>query len=105
MRLWLNASEAAEYADVSRDTSYTACARRELPHVRIRGRRSIRLKAEWIDAWRQRHPRRAKDLFWLTREGVSLPTKRGRASRALSTENACLDVPRVQAPSADSAPP
>jgi excisionase family DNA binding protein len=30
MRTWLNVSEAAEYAGVSRDTIYTACERREL---------------------------------------------------------------------------
>ncbi|MGB2715352.1 MAG: helix-turn-helix domain-containing protein [Vicinamibacterales bacterium] len=60
MRLWLNVSEAAEYAGVSRDTIYTACERRELHHVRISGRRSIRLKAEWIDAWLERHARRAE---------------------------------------------
>ena len=58
MRLWLNVSEAAEYAGVSRDTIYTACERRELHHVRISGRRSIRLKTERIDAWLERHARR-----------------------------------------------
>ena len=60
MRLWLNVSEAAEYAGVSRDTIYTACERLELHHVRISGRRSIRLKAEWIDAWLERHARRVQ---------------------------------------------
>jgi hypothetical protein len=30
MRTWLNVSEAAEYAGVSRDTIYTACDRHEL---------------------------------------------------------------------------
>ncbi len=60
MRAWLTVSEAAEYAGVSRDTIYTACERCELHHVRISGRRSIRLKAEWIDAWLERHARRAQ---------------------------------------------
>jgi excisionase family DNA binding protein len=41
--------------DDSRDTIYTACERRELRHARIGGRRSIRLKAEWIDAWLEQH--------------------------------------------------
>ena len=59
MRTWLNVSESAEYAGVSRDTIYTACERQGLHHVRISGRRSIRLKTEWIDAWLERHARRA----------------------------------------------
>src|SRR5690606_14003339 len=32
MKPWLNVSEAAEYAGVSRDTIYTACERREVRH-------------------------------------------------------------------------
>lgn len=57
MKIWLNVAEAAEYAGVSRDTIYTACERREIHHARIGGRRAIRLKAEWIDAWLERHAR------------------------------------------------
>ena len=60
MKTWLTVSEGAEYAGVSRDTIYTACERRELHHARIGGRRSIRLKPEWIDAWLERHARRAQ---------------------------------------------
>ena len=55
MKTWLNVSEAAEYAGVSRDTIYTACERREIRHARVGGRRAIRLKPEWIDAWFERH--------------------------------------------------
>lgn len=55
MKNWFTVSEGAEYAGVSRDTIYTACERRELHHARIGGRRSIRLKPEWIDAWLERH--------------------------------------------------
>ena len=55
MKIWLNVAEGAEYAGVSRDTIYTACERRELRHARVGGRRAIRLKAEWIDAWLERH--------------------------------------------------
>ncbi len=55
MRIWLNVSDGAEYAGVSRDTIYTACERREMRHARIGGRRSIRLKPEWIDAWLEQH--------------------------------------------------
>lgn len=59
MKPWLNVGEAAEYAGLSRDTIYTACERKELRHVRVGGRRSIRLKPEWIDAWLERHARGA----------------------------------------------
>ena len=55
MKTWLTVAEGAEYAGISRDTVYTACERRELRHVRIGGRRAIRLKPEWIDAWLERH--------------------------------------------------
>jgi excisionase family DNA binding protein len=57
MKLWLNVAEGAEYGSVSRDTIYTACERRELRHIRIGGRRTIRLKREWIDEWFERHAR------------------------------------------------
>ena len=60
MKTWLTVSEGAEYAGVSRDTIYTACERRELHHARIGGRRSIRLKPDWIDAWLERHARGAE---------------------------------------------
>ena len=42
MKPWLTVGEGAEYANVSRDTIYTACERKELRHVRISGRRTIR---------------------------------------------------------------
>ena len=61
MKIWLNVAAAAEYAGVSRDTIYTACERRELDHVRVSGRRAIRLKPAWIDAWLEQHARRAGD--------------------------------------------
>jgi excisionase family DNA binding protein len=55
MKTWLTVAEGAEYAGVSRDTIYTACERRELQHARVGGRRAIRLKPAWIDAWLERH--------------------------------------------------
>jgi excisionase family DNA binding protein len=55
MKKWLTVAEGAEYSGVSRDTIYTACERRELHHVRVGGRRAIRLKPEWIDAWLEQH--------------------------------------------------
>jgi excisionase family DNA binding protein len=62
MKTWLTVAEGAEYSGVSRDTIYTACERRELRHARIGGRRSIRLKPEWIDAWLERHAQGAQGL-------------------------------------------
>jgi excisionase family DNA binding protein len=60
MKKWLTVAERAEYSGVSRDTIYTACERRELHHVRLGGRRAIRLKPEWIDAWLEQHARGAQ---------------------------------------------
>jgi excisionase family DNA binding protein len=61
MKVWLTVAEAAQYAGVSRDTIYTACERREVRQVRVGGRRAIRLKPEWIDAWLERHVLDAQD--------------------------------------------
>ena len=61
MKPWLTVGEAAQYAGLSRDTIYTACERREIRQVRLGGRRAIRLKPEWIDAWLERHVLEAKD--------------------------------------------
>lgn len=55
MKPWLTVGEGAEYANVSRDTIYTACGRGELRSARVSGRRSIRLRPAWIDAWLERH--------------------------------------------------
>jgi excisionase family DNA binding protein len=57
MKLWLNVADAAEHAGVCRDTIYTAVERGELRHVRIGGRRSIRIKGIWLDVWLERHTR------------------------------------------------
>lgn len=55
MKPWLNVSEAAEYAGVSRDTIYTACERHELRNARVSGRRAIRIRPHWIDNWLEQH--------------------------------------------------
>jgi excisionase family DNA binding protein len=57
MKPWLTVGEGAEYANVSRDTIYKACERKEIRHVRIGGRRTIRLKPAWIDAWLEQYAR------------------------------------------------
>ncbi len=55
MKLWLNVAEGAEYAGVCSDLIYDACAARRIHHIRVGGRRAIRLKREWIDEWLERH--------------------------------------------------
>jgi excisionase family DNA binding protein len=72
MRTWLTVNEAAQYAGVSRDTIYTACQRREIRQVRVGGRRAIRLKPEWIDAWLERHVLEAQDRRMVDRTPLSL---------------------------------
>ena len=61
MKLWLNVAEGAEYAGVCRDLIYDACAERCLDHIRVGGRRAIRMKRESIDAWLERHAVKALD--------------------------------------------
>jgi excisionase family DNA binding protein len=75
MRIWLTVTQAAEYAGVSRDTIYTACERREMNHARLGGRRAIRVKAEWIDAWLERHTRLAKDPDRTIRPAMGEPAE------------------------------
>ena len=58
MKTWLTVIEAAGYSGPSRDTIHSACER-ELRHARVGGRRAIRLKPEWIDAWLEQHARGA----------------------------------------------
>jgi excisionase family DNA binding protein len=81
MKTWLTVAEGAEYSGVSRDTIYTACERRELRHARIGGRRAIRLKPEWIDAWLERHTQDARDSRIAPSSATQPPAHRdGRAS-------------------------
>ena len=54
---WMTVQDAASYSAVSPDTIYTACERAELRHARVGGRRSIRVRPEWIDQWLERHIR------------------------------------------------
>src|SRR5882762_3546951 len=76
MKTWLTVAEGAEYSGVSRDTIYTACERRELRHARIGGRRAIRLKPEWIDAWLERHARDAHDSRSAPSNAMQTPAHR-----------------------------
>ena len=54
MKLWLNVAEGAEYAGVCKDLTYDAFAAGQIRHIRIGGRRAIRMKRESIDAWFER---------------------------------------------------
>jgi excisionase family DNA binding protein len=56
-KVWLTVAEGAQYSGVCSHTIYIACERGELRHVRIGGRRAIRIRTEWIDAWLERHTR------------------------------------------------
>ena len=54
---WLTVKEAAQQAKVSTWTIYRACELGELRHVRLAGRRAIRLTREALDEWMLRHER------------------------------------------------
>jgi excisionase family DNA binding protein len=53
---WMTPREAAVYIGVHVDTIYDACAAGGLKHVKL-GRRTIRLRMEWIDRWAEEHAR------------------------------------------------
>jgi excisionase family DNA binding protein len=80
MKLWLNVREGAEYAGVCRDTIYTACEQDELRHVHVAGRRTIRLRPQWIDAWLERHVVDAQDPHVVN----PVPVKAGAGSKVTS---------------------
>lgn len=48
---WLTTAEGASYARISPKTLLRAIAAGRLRHARVGGRRSIRLRREWLDAW------------------------------------------------------
>lgn len=56
---WITPREAAAYLGVGVETIYDACAAGGLKHSRL-GRRTIRLRREWLDAWAEEHVRQAK---------------------------------------------
>ena len=72
MKPWLTVAEAAQYVGLSRDTIYTACERHEIRQVRVGGRRAIRLRPEWIDAWLERHVLDAHDRRVVGRKSLSV---------------------------------
>jgi excisionase family DNA binding protein len=48
---WLTAEQAAAHAQLSIKTVYRAVEASTLRAARVGGRRSLRFRAEWIDAW------------------------------------------------------
>ena len=86
MKTWLTVAECAEYSGVSRDTIYTACERSELRHARVGGRRAIRLRREWIDAWLEQH---AHGAHHSAPGGVSTP---GTSAAVLERARPTTDV-------------
>jgi excisionase family DNA binding protein len=54
-KAWLTVAEAAAYAGVGKATIYEACLQDALRHARVNGRRAIRLRPAWIDAWLEGH--------------------------------------------------
>lgn len=48
---WISPAEAAGRIHVSVEFIYDACATKGLPHVRLCGRRNIRIRPERLDEW------------------------------------------------------
>ena len=56
-RDWLTVKEAADRARLSEWSIYQACERNEIRHIRVGGRRTIRLTPAAIDDWLLQHER------------------------------------------------
>lgn len=54
---WLTVKEAAARAKLSPWSIYQGCERGEIRHIRVGGRRAIRLTPEALDEWMLRHER------------------------------------------------
>ena len=48
---WLRLDQAARLAQVSTATLRREIAARRLRHARVGGRKAIRIRPEWLDAW------------------------------------------------------
>lgn len=48
---WLRLSQCAERVQVHEATLRREIQRRRLRHARVGGRKSIRVRASWLDAW------------------------------------------------------
>lgn len=54
---WLTVKEAADRVRLSEWSIYQACERNEIRHIRVGGRRTIRLTPAAIDDWLLQHER------------------------------------------------
>jgi excisionase family DNA binding protein len=54
-REYLNVQEAADRIGVNKDFIYTACAVKGLRHIRLGGKRNIRIRPEDLDTWMESH--------------------------------------------------
>jgi len=54
---WMTVKEAADRAKLSEWSIYQGCERGEIRHIRVGGRRAIRLTPEAIDDWLLQHER------------------------------------------------
>lgn len=52
---WLNPASAAQRIGVNKQMIYDACAAGGLKHVRLGGRRNIRIRPSDLDAWMAAH--------------------------------------------------
>ena len=79
---WLTVEEAAGLAKVSEWTLYRACELGELRHVRIGGRRAIRLSRDALDEWLRRYERVPLATEVRVPSGPRPPASRNKASQA-----------------------
>ena len=49
--LWLTTTEAAAYANCGVKTIYREVSTKRLRAVRVRGRKALRFRPEWLDEW------------------------------------------------------
>jgi len=52
---WLTVKDAAAYLGVNEHYIYDACSLGLIRHSRLAGKRTIRLRREWLDEWMEQH--------------------------------------------------
>lgn len=52
-RVWLNTDHAAKYLRLDRRLIADACTRGELRHVFVSRHQEIRIRLDWLEAWRE----------------------------------------------------
>ena len=79
---WLTVDAAARLLDLSDWSIYQACAAGDLRHVRIGGRRAIRLTRDALDEWLRRYERVPLATEVRAPSGPRPPASRNKASQA-----------------------